>query len=308
MTQNMPGVDLSISIVHHKNRELLEECLDSILKETKSITFEIFVIDNCSNDKISELLKKKHPKIKLIQNAKAEGFASNHNKALKVASGRYLLILNNDTVILDSAFDKMVNFMDKNPTTGAVGCKQYLSYDIPQLPPSKYSMTPFREFFDTFAGCSGIQKMFRNSNLIYTFGCSAMGPKEIDFEGEVAHINGACMMVRKSVVEQVGLLDENYTMFLEETDWCFRIKQAGWKIYYYPKAYIIHYGAKSLGFFDRNRKRLHEKSLSYFFRKHYGKKGVYLFKGLRIIIFPFRGLFDLYLFVKNFKRLKIVSF
>jgi GT2 family glycosyltransferase len=315
MTANIPEtersaqtvIDLTVSIVHHKNKDLLEKCLDSIFKETKSITFEIFVIDNCSNDKIPELLKKKYPKIKLIQNTKAEGFASNHNKALRLANGGYWLILNNDTVILDSAFDKMVRFLDENLTVGALGCKMYLT-DPPTKkgggsekmgsaspPPSQYPFTPFREFFDTFAAYSGIQKMFRNTNLIYTLGCGTMGPKGTDLEREVAHVSGACMMVRKEVAMQVGLMDENYIMFLEETDWCFRIKKQGWKIYYYPKAYIVHYGAQSLRFFNEHRKKLHEKSLAYFFKKHYGLSGFLLFKILRIILFPFSFIHKSYL-------------
>ncbi|MFA5033605.1 MAG: glycosyltransferase family 2 protein [bacterium] len=290
-------IDLSISIVHHKNKEFLEKCLDSIFKETKNVTLEIFVIDNCSNDKIPELIKKKYPGITLIRNNKTEGFASNHNKALKLANGRYLLILNNDTIILDSAFDKMVQFMDTNLTIGALGCKMYLTekMDSASPPSSKYSFTPLREFWDSLVGHSGIQKIFHNSPLIYKPGCSTAGPKAVDTENEVAHISGACMMVRKEVATQVGLMDENYMMFLEETDWCYRIKKQGWKMYYYPKAYIIHYGSKSLGYFENTRKKLHEESLAYFFKKHYGIGGFLLFKMLRIVLFPLMSIHKLYL-------------
>lgn len=291
-------IDLSISIVHHnKNRKLLEECLDSIFKETKNIKFEAFVIDNCSDDKVPELIEEKFPKIKLIQNKQKEGFAKNHNKALKLATGRYLLILNDDTLILDSALEKMVKFMDKNPTLGALGCKTYPTKAMDLLPscPSKHPFTPLREFFDSFVTYSRLTRMFKNTTLVYTLGCGTMGPIGVDFVTEVAHVGGACMMVRKEAAEQVGLMDENFIMFLEETDWCYRIKQKGWKIYYYPKAYIIHYGGQSLEFFNKNRHLLHEKSLAYFFKKHYGRKGILSFRLLRALLSPLILMHMLYL-------------
>lgn len=297
MVNSLMAIDLSISIIHHnKNRQLLKECLDSIFRETQNISFEIFLVDNCSEDNLPEFVKK-YPSITLIQNQQREGFAKNNNKALKTAKGRYLLLLNDDTLILDSALSKMVKFLDKHPKIGALTCKAYPTKEMDVTPscPSKYNFTPFREFFDTFASYSGLTRIFKNTTFVYTLGCGTFGPKGVDFEAEVAHVSGSCMMVRKTAAEQVGLMDENFIMFLEETDWCYRIKKHGWKIYYYPKTYIIHYGGQSLEFLDKNRHFLHEKSLAYFFKKHYGNKGLFTFKTLRILLFPFSTAYNLYL-------------
>lgn len=213
-------VDLSILIVHHRNRQLLEQCLDSIYKET-SVNFEIIVVDNCSGDGTPEFIKHRYPDITLIQNTKIEGFARNHNKVLKVATGRYLLLLNDDTIILNHALDKMVKFMDRHTDMGILGCKMQANDGRVQTVAYKRFPSALRLFFEDIYGMSGLRKIFPNNWLYNLLG---MGTLAQNRSMEVARLNGACMLVRRELIEKIGLFDEQFFMYMEETDLCYRAK------------------------------------------------------------------------------------
>ncbi|MCK4352505.1 glycosyltransferase family 2 protein [candidate division WOR-3 bacterium] len=288
------ALDLTISIVHHKNRKFLEQCLDSIFKETKDIDFEIFVVNNCLNNGILELIREKYPIIKLIQNEKPEGFAKNHNKVLRQANGKYALVLNDDTVILDNAFDKLVKFMENNSKVGAVGCKMYSTDELtpPQVGCYRKFPTPFRLFCHTFMGVAGLRRIFPSSHFLREIG---LGESEPNKECDAAEVSGCCMMVRKEVIKDIGYLDESFYMYLEDTDWYYRMNKADWRIHYYPKASIIHYGSGSLGFHSMKREQLYQQSINHFFMKHYGKKSVFLYLCFSALLFPISGIHKLYL-------------
>ena len=229
-------MDVSVVIVSYNVSDLLNDCIVSIKKET-SCNYEIIVVDNNSKDNSVEMLKIHHPDVRLIQNEGNVGFARANNQAFKKASGKYVLMLNPDTVVLNKAIDKLVHFMDEYPDAGAAGCK--LLYPDLSLHPScrrfttiwseVYSLSLLSELFNTQS----------NPNDLL--------PPNFDYNkiNEVDYVWGACMILRREAIEQVGMLDERYFMYAEEQDWCLQAKKAGWKIYYIPDGQVIHIGGAS---------------------------------------------------------------
>jgi len=206
-------IDLSIIIMTRNNSRLLSECISSIISATKKISYEIIVVDNASTDGSVPMVKKDFPQVLLIQNKENMGFSKSNNLGLKKANGRYSMLLNNDTKIMDGAFDLLVDHMDKDPKAGAIG---------PMLLNTDMSAQRQGSILGGRSRISG-------------------KPKEVDF------IMGACLMVRKEAIEQVGLMDENFVFYNDDLDWCKRIKKGGWKLVFYPNAKIVHYGGYSSG-------------------------------------------------------------
>ncbi len=243
--------DLSIIIVNTDNKKILDQCLDSIYKNTKKVIFEIIVVDNASTDGSQEMVRRKYPEVHLINNDKNMGFIKASNQGLRIANGRYQMLLNDDTITKDSAFDKMVSFMNHNPKAGACGAK-LLNID------------------GTIQRQGGIfGKKFYN----------AKQPAEVDF------IIGACLMVRREVIEKVGMMDEKLFFYNDDLDWCMSIRKAGWKIYFCPQSEVIHYGGySSKRTFNRRLFVEGFKGGLYFCRKHYGAFAWLIY---RILLFVF---------------------
>ncbi len=246
-------VDLSIIILNHNNCNLLKNCLKSIFNSTHRITFEIIVVDNASTDNSVQMVKENYSNVTTIENKENLGFTKANNQGLTLSKGRYCMLLNNDTVIKDGAFDKIIEFMDANPTVGVSGPK-LLNVDG----------TPQRQ-----GGLWGLP--FWQSSK----------PKEVNF------IMGACLVVRREIIEKVGKLDENLFFYNEDLDWCKRIKVAGWKIYFVPQAEVIHYG----GYSTRRtfNKRLFVEGFRgglYFCKKHYGPLAYYVYRFILVLFFP----------------------
>jgi len=254
--------DLTISIVNYNQSNLLEQCLSSIFKETSGITFEVFVVDNASTDDSVKMVKTKFPQVNLIVNDKNLFFAKAHNKALRLAKSRYVCILNNDTIILDNAFAKIIKFMDENTDCGACG-PQLLNPDRT----IQHSCDRFPSFTYGIFEALLINAIFPNNSVkkYKTYNnWNHNTIKKVDFVG------GACIVVRKEVCDSVGLLDENFALFWEETDWCLRMKKSGWNIYYFPEAKIIHYwgkGMQKLG--KRKTEKIYHNSMMYYYKKNY---------------------------------------
>lgn len=237
--------DLSIIIVNFNNKKLLEECLKPIKLSTYKISYEIIVVDNASSDGSQAMVKQKFPQIHLIENKENLGFAKANNMGLRIYNARYAMLLNNDTIVKDHALDKMVEFMDSHPEAGACGPK-LLNTD---------------GTIQTQGGSLG--KRFWKSST----------PITVDF------VIGAALMVRKQVIDRIGLMDENLFFYNDDLDWCISIRKAGFKIYYLPQAEIIHYG----GYSSKrafNSKLLIEgfKGGLYFCRKHYGSLAYHVYR------------------------------
>lgn len=238
-------LDLSIIIVNTNNRKILEECLGSIYKNTRKINFEIIVTDNASTDGSQQMIKTQFPKVKLIENRENAGFSRASNQGLRLYQGRYAMLLNNDTAVKDRALDRMIEWMDNNPPAGACPDDENVGACGPRL--LNTDGTPQRQ-----GGLfSRIHKLDK--------------PTEVDF------VIGAALMVRREVIDKVGLMDENLFFYNDDLDWCIRIRKAGYKIYLLPQIEIVHYG----GYSSKRafKRRLFVEGFRgglYFCKKHYG--------------------------------------
>ena len=289
----MNSLHLTVSIVNYNTRDLLKDCLKSVYESIRGIKFEVIVVDNNSTDDSLEMIKKEFSWVTLIENGGNVGFAKANNQALNRGKGRFFLLLNSDTVLLPNSVNKLVNFMDRHPKVGAVGCRLVFPDGTPQPYISKFLNLP-SALWTVFLGFFNVKALVRSPKwkkwLAKYFG-SIVG-KTINLylsyyleDGktvqEVDRVSGACMLVRGEAIKDVGLLDENFFMYGEDTDWCFRMRQRSWKIYVLPEVKVVHYvGQSSEETFTRTSPARY-KSTCYFFEKYYGKKGLIL---LRILV------------------------
>lgn len=268
-------LDLSVTIVSWNTQDLLEQCLKSIYQNVKHINFEVFVVDNDSRDKSVEMVQERFPQVRLLQNKTNLGFSRAANLGLGRSIARYLMILNSDTIVLPDSFEKIVSFMDAYPDVGAVGCK--LLNPDGSLQRSYFSRFP--TLWTIFSQYFYLSQHFYLRHLFpknWTLGKDPLYEQDYPEPVEVEHLNGSCIAIRDETVKQVGFLDEDYFLIFEEADWCYRIRKAGWKIYYFPKASIIHYWGQSSNLLvDRGLINTY-KSQQIFFRKHYGRFSVLL--------------------------------
>ena len=274
-------VDISISIVNRNTKSLIEGCLRSIYETTHKVSFEIFVVDNDSSDNSSQMVANKFPQVNLIQNRENLGYAKANNQAIKTSKGRYILILNSDTVVLPNAIDVMVNFMDKHSEAGTVGCKLLNSDGSLQPSYNKRFCNLIDAFLDNIFFSFTIKMRILNNRIFRKYLIHHFY-KGYNVEQEIAWSGGSCLMVRRQTLEEVGLMDEHFFMYSEEQDWCYRIKSAGWKIYYIPDAQIIHYGNQSSQQCSDIIFPVIYRSRMLFYKKHYGDKSFRILRSFMI--------------------------
>lgn len=268
--KNMRKIDVSIIIVSFNTRDLLRSCLASLNSG------EIIVVDNGSSDGSVEMVKKEFPNVTLIANSENRGFAAANNVGLKRARGRYMLLLNSDTEVPQGAIEKITRFMDEHPDIGVIGPKL-------MLPNGKMDPACHRGFPTPWASLTyflGLERIrspiFSQYHQLYK---NFSEPHEIDSP------SGAFYFLRRDVYESVGGLDEDYFMYGEDLDWSYRIKQAGWKIYFYPRVTVLHRkkqsGRESM---DAARRRSTERyfydTMKLFYKKHYAHRYSPLVNGL----------------------------
>ena len=230
-------VDISICIVTLKARDFLRECLNSLEANPPGGSLEIIVVENHSSDGTVEMLRQDYPYVQLIENETNAGFVRPMNQAMHAASGRYVLLLNPDTVVLPGAVDSLIDFFAKNPQAGICGPK-VLNRDRSLQKSCRRGEPRPVAVLSYFLGLS---KLFPRSKF---FGGYLMNYMDEDALHEVAGVAGSCMLVRREVIEQIGYLDERFFAYQEDADYCFQARKAGWKIYYVPQAQIIHYGGQ----------------------------------------------------------------
>jgi len=224
---------LSIIIVNYNVKYFLIQCLNSVLEAIENIDAEIFVVDNNSSDGSVEMLKEKFPMLRLIENQENVGFSKANNQAIREASGEYILLLNPDTLVESETFCKSIQFMDEHDDAGALGVKM-LNGKGEFLPESKRGLPlPNVAFYKIF----GLTKLFPKSKKFASYHLSCMDNNQIH---SVEVLSGAFMMLRKSVLDKIGYLDEDYFMYGEDIDLSYRITQNGYINYYYPETKIIH--------------------------------------------------------------------
>lgn len=263
--------DLSIIIVNHNNERFLKDCLSSACNGTRRIKFEIIFVDNHSTDGSVELVERDFPQARTIKNQQNLGFCKANNQGLKVYQGRYALLLNTDTVTKHGALDRLVEFMDANPKIGACGPLLLNPDGTPQ-----------------HQGGLLNRKFWLSKDAL-----------------AVDYLIGACLMVRREVIDRVGGLDENFFFSNDDLDWCRRIRKAGWPVYFFPQAQVVHYGGYTIKLFNQRAFVEGFRGGLYFCKKHYGSLTYQLYRGL-LALFLLPVVMSLalsYPFLKNKKKL-----
>ena len=230
-------MDVSIVIVNWNTCNILRDCLRSVYEQTHNLNFEVIVIDNASSDSSVEMLKDEFSQVRLIEDRKNRGFAAANNQGIAVSKGRYVLLLNSDTIVLNSAISKTVYFADEHKDAAVVGCR-VLNRDC-TLQPTCFM---FPSVLNILLSFSYLYKLFAGSRF---FGRELMTWWGRDEVREVDVVTGCFMLVRQRAIEEVGFMDEQFFMYAEETDWCYRFNQAGWKVMFTPIGEIIHLGGQS---------------------------------------------------------------
>jgi len=251
-------MSLSIIIVNWNTRDLLAQCLSSVFANPPAAEFTVWVVDNASDDGSPQMVKERFPQIRLIQNQENAGFARANNQAIRQSEGRYVLLLNSDTEVELGALTTLVDFLEQHPEVGAVG-PHTLNPDGTLQTSCYPAPTLSRELWRLF-----------HLDALYPYGVYRMNDWDLGKPREVDVLLGACLLVRHAVLDQVGLLDEEYFMYSEEVDFCYRIQRAGWKLQWVPQVQIIHYGGQSTQQVAAEMfLQLYQGKLRYF-RKHYG--------------------------------------
>lgn len=259
---------LSVIVVSWNVVNLLRVSLETLKKDLGDLDAEVFVIDNDSADGSAEMVRTEHPWVRLIANDSNRGFAAANNQALKLARGEFIFLLNPDTEIKPGAVAGLIRFLEENPKAGIVA---------PQLLNSDGSIQRSCRAFPTFLGMVyellGLSKMFPNHPI---FGSYKMLDFEHDELRQVDQPEGACLMLRREVIDEVGSLDEGFFMLFEEVDWCYRIKQAGWQIWFDPTYQVVHHYGQSIKQVKARMILSSHRGLYRFWNKHYANGRWYM--------------------------------
>jgi len=235
--RGMPKPDVTIIIVNWNTREILRDCLRSVYRNAGPIDFEVIVVDNASTDGSAEMVRTEFDKVQLIANSDNRGFAAANNQGMAVATGRYVLLLNSDTIVLDGAIARSVEFADVHSDAAVIGCR-VLNRDR-SLQPTCFM---YPSVLNLAIAVLYLDKLFPRNRF---FGRERMTWWNRDDVREVEVVTGCYMLVRREALDCVGLMDSDYFMYGEETDWCWRFHRAGWRLMFTPSGEIIHLGGQS---------------------------------------------------------------
>ncbi len=259
--------DMSVVIVNRNTRELLDACLASIRALPDAVSLDVVVVDNGSTDGSAERVREEFPWVRLIRNEENTGYAFPNNQGLAVSRGRYVLLLNSDTIVRPAALGRLVEFMDAHPDAGA--CGPLLRFPDGRLQRSCYSIPSPRTYA---AGMLALDRVFPRSRL---FGNDNVGFGH-DRTAPVEALLGAALLVRREALERVGGLDERLRIHYNDFDWCLRIREAGWRVYFVHDAEVVHHLQATTRVENRRLQLQAElvRNLFDYFRKHYGSAGV----------------------------------
>ena len=268
--------DLSVVIVNWNTRDLLRDCLNSIYSQTHDLDFDVWVVDNGSEDGSNEMVENEFPSVILLKNSENLGFSKANNQVMRRSTSTYFLLLNSDTRIVGNTLKGLVDHMERNPDAGGAGCKILNDDGSLQLScgrfPTLWSILFGGEIINNF-----FRKVFRNKRFFAEYALS--DSDHLRYQ-EVDIIKGCCLVLRKSVLEKIGLLDENYFMYFEEIDLCYRIKQSGMKIIYMPDYDVVHLGGQStVTAYQSVYRNLYSQEV--FFSKNYGAMHAF---ALRVVV------------------------
>jgi GT2 family glycosyltransferase len=230
-------IELSIIIVSFNTRDLLRNCLQSLLPTLNSLIYEIIVVDNASADRSAEMIETEFKQVRLIRNLQNVGFAIANNQAIKNASGRYLLLINSDTILKDIAIEQIIRFMGDHPKAAAAGPKilnsdntlQSKGFSFPSIVIALIKLFRLPKILSEKTITQLFPQYFWNENSI----------KQVDW------VSGCCILIRKETIEIIGMLSEDFFMYCEEFEWCYRAKKVGYEIWYFPLSRIKHFNMSS---------------------------------------------------------------
>ena len=253
---------LSIIIVNYNVKFYLEQCLESVRRASRGLQVEVFVVDNLSTDGSVEYLRKRFPEVTFIANRENVGFARANNQAIRLSTGRYVLLLNPDTIVGEDTLARCVEFMEAHPEAGGVGVHM-LNANGTFAPESRRGLpTPFV----AFCKMTGLGKLFPKSRL---FGRYYMGYLDVNEVNEIEVMSGAYTMLRREALDKVGLLDEDFFMYGEDIDLSYRVLKGGYKNYFVPVR-MLHYKGESTVKSSYRYAYVFYQAMRLFFRKHYG--------------------------------------
>jgi hypothetical protein len=254
-------LDLSIIIVNYNVKEFLQNLLHSITKSASNIQYEIIIVDNASDDGSVEFIKEKFPDVKLIANKKNLGFSKANNLGLKIALGKYILLLNPDTLLREDTLQKMIDFFESTSDAGLAGCKILNPDGSLQLACRRSFPGPWT----SFCKVTGLSSIFPKSKIFARYNLTYLDENQTY---EVDAISGSFMMMRKEVYEKVGGFDEEFFMYGEDLDLCYRIQKAGYKVYYVHDTQIIHYKGESTKRSSFDETKVFYDAMNLFVKKH----------------------------------------
>jgi GT2 family glycosyltransferase len=270
-------ITISIIIVSYNTKEYLKKCLDSIFTTT-TLPFEVIVVDNASLDGSAQFVKNEFRKVILVENLENYGFSKANNQGIKKSKGKYVLFLNPDTILEKDTISSMVKFMEERDDCGAATCKVVLESGVIDDASHRGFPTPW----NSFSHFLGLAKLFPKTKL---FGGYNMGWKSLQTIHEIDALAGAFMIVRRNAGEEVGWWDEDFFFYGEDIDFCYRLKEKKWKIYYVPMCKVLHYKGISHGMkkhssnittANEDTKRRSQKArfdaMKIFYKKHYMSK------------------------------------
>lgn len=276
-------IDVSIVIVNYNTRDLLRQCLDSIFRSPPELSFETIVVDNASGDGSAAAVRGEFPQVRLLELAENCGFSRGNNAGIRVARGRYLLLLNSDTVVLPEALDRLARFLDERGDIATVGpmllngdgSLQRSWFNFPTIFKTFCHVTGLTGPVTWVAGLPGLRHLLEKAGRPAFLVREPVAPMAVDY------LLLACLMIRREVLERIGLLDERLFFYHEDCELGYRVRESGLVGYYLPEARIVHLGGSSAGKYPLMTYREYFRSLVYVFGRHEGEARTLL---LRIAI------------------------
>ncbi len=255
-------MDLSVIIVNYNVKEFLQNLIHSLTKAAQNISYEIIVVDNASDDGSVELIKEKFPSVNLIVNKKNLGFSKANNIGLKIATGKFVMLINPDTIVQEDTIQKMLKFFNDTPDAGLAGCKILNPDGSLQLACRRSFPGPWT----SFCKVTGLSSLFPNTRIFARYNLTYLNE---DQTYEVDAISGSFMMAKKEAIDKVGGLDEQFFMYGEDLDLCYRIQKAGFKVYYVHSTQIIHYKGESTKRSSIDETKIFYNAMTLFVKKHF---------------------------------------
>ena len=284
-------MDISVCIVNFNSKKQLEKCLNTIKPAIKPLSYEVIIIDNYSKDGSQELIKKHFEKVRLITNNRNNGYTSEINRAMKIGKGKYKLIMNPDSRLMPKSIINLVTFMKQKKRSGIAGPLVLNEDGSFQWSCRRGVARPFA----VFCYFLGIAKLFPQYPIFTGYHLNHLDVKEIN---EVSGVSGSCMLVDQELINDIGYFDERFFAYQEDSDYCLRAINSGWKVYYNPNSMVIHKGghggSNSVPF--RSIFEWHRSYILYYF-KHFSKDYGILFNSLYFVIMVSKLIFSEILFM-----------